>query len=147
MTKYNTESQSKDGKTELDPEDDAAYVNWGSLWRMPTKAQMDELREKCTWMWTTMNGVKGYQVTGPNNNTLFLPATGHYLGETLYEAGSNGNYWSRTLYSFYSYYANYLTFDYDSKGVVTAFFRISGYSVRAIRISYSHPLYLPYLDY
>lgn len=68
-----------DGKTELDPEDDAAYVNWGSLWRMPTK-QQTELRTQCTWTWTTRNEVKGHLVTDPNGNTLFLPAAGdrHY---------------------------------------------------------------------
>jgi hypothetical protein len=80
-----------DGKTELGPEDDAAYVNWGSSWRMPTKAQQDELRGNCTWTWTTRNGVNGQLVTGPNGNTIFLPAAGYRCDEVLCDVGSWGN--------------------------------------------------------
>ena len=81
-------------KTVLDPEDDAATANWGGAWRMPTKAEQDELRTKCKWDWTTQNGVNGYNVTGPNGNSIFLPAAG-YMGEgTLYDAGSRPYYWS-----------------------------------------------------
>lgn len=54
LTKYT----SNDSKTVLDPEDDAATVNWGGAWRMPTKAEQDELRNNCTWDWTTQKWCK-----------------------------------------------------------------------------------------
>lgn len=101
MTKYCTSSSygTVDNKTELDPEDDAAHVNWGGAWRMPTKAEQDELREKCTWTWTSQNGVKGYKVTGPNGNSIFLPAAGCRNDGSLLSAGSYGSYWSSSLYA------------------------------------------------
>ena len=139
MTKYCTDSSYGyngfvDNKTELDPEDDAAYVNWGSSWRMPSKEQQDELREKCTWTRTTQNGVNGYLVTGPNGNTLFLPAAGNRWGVSLNYVGSYGYYWSRTLYSSYPYYAYYLYFD---SGNVYWYYisRNYGFAVRAVRVS------------
>lgn len=85
---YNTQ-------TVFDLEDDAAYVNMGNDWRMPTYDELNELNTNCTWTWTTQNGNKGYKVTGPNGNSIFLPAAG-YSG--LYYVGSCGIYWSASLY-------------------------------------------------
>jgi len=101
FSKYNTDSQygEIDNKTELDPEDDAAYVNWGPEWRMPTAAQFNELRTQCTWEWTEVNGVPGQKLTGPNGNSIFLPASGQRSATSLSGQGSNGNYWSRELYA------------------------------------------------
>ena len=69
----------KDGKTRLDPEDDAAHVNWGGSWRMPTKDEFVELFNNCEWTDTTRNGVKGYLITskvpGYTSNSIFLPCT------------------------------------------------------------------------
>ena len=87
-----------DGKTVLDPEDDAAYVNWGSKWRMPTLEQFQELLDKCDWQWTKRNGVNGQLVTGPNGKSIFLPAAGGRTNR-LYNDGICGYYWSRTLCS------------------------------------------------
>ena len=100
FSKYNTDSQygEIDNKTELDPEDDAAYVNWGSNWRIPSVAQIDELLNQCTWQWTELNGVKGRLLTGPNGNTLFLPAAGQRSGANISSVGTNGIYWTRELY-------------------------------------------------
>ena len=102
ITKYCSDSDyGKDGftdnKTVLDPEDDAATANWGGAWRMPTYDEMDELKTKCTWTWTTQNGVNGYKVTGPNGNSIFLPAAGHMYEGTLDDAGLLGFYWSSSL--------------------------------------------------
>lgn len=104
MTKYCTISSYgyngfTDGKTELDPEDDAAYVNWGASWRMPSMEQIEELIDNCTWIWTQQNGVNGHLVTGPNGNTIFLPAVGFCMGNSHYDAGRSGDYWSRMLES------------------------------------------------
>ncbi|MBR3076094.1 MAG: hypothetical protein IKH11_10140, partial [Bacteroidales bacterium] len=96
QTKYNTNSSygTVDNKTVLDPEDDAAHVNWGGSWRMPTAEESDELITKCTWTWTTQNGVNGRLVTGPNGKSIFLPAAGLRYDTYLGSAGSNGYYWS-----------------------------------------------------
>ena len=64
-----------DSISTLFPEDDAAIVNLGKDWRMPTKAEIQELIDKCNWKWTTQNGVNGYKVTGPSGNHIFLPHT------------------------------------------------------------------------
>ena len=122
-----------DNKTELDPEDDAAYVNWGSSWRMPSVEQIQELCDNCTWQWTQRNGVNGQLVTGPNGNTLFLPAAGDRWEESLPGAGSNGWYWSRTL-NRGSSGAYYLNFSSD-RVYWSISYRFDGYSVRAVRVS------------
>ena len=80
---------------------------------MPTKAEQDELRTKCKWVWTTLNGVNGYKVVGPNGNSIFLPAAGCMYEGTLNDAGSYGNYWSSSLYTDSPYYAYYVYFNSD----------------------------------
>ncbi|MBE6292703.1 MAG: hypothetical protein E7091_09900 [Bacteroidales bacterium] len=99
LAKYCTSSSYGwvDNKTTLDLEDDVAHVQWGGSWRMPTKDEQDELRTKCDWEWTTMNGVEGYLVTGPNGNSIFLPAAGYRNGTDVRLPGSYGSYWSGTL--------------------------------------------------
>ena len=136
MTKYCNDSESgKDGftdnKTVLDPEDDAAAVNWGGAWRMPTKAEQDELRNNCTWTWTTQNGVNGYKVTGPNANSIFLPAAGIMYNSAFAYAGSPGYYLSSSLNSgcqsnAYSVYFNSDAVYWNSS------LRIDGQSVRPV---------------
>ena len=87
-----------DNKTTLEPEDDAAHMNWGGSWRMPTDAEWTELREQCTWTWTTQNGVNGYQVTSKtNSNSIFLPYAGYRLDTGLLNAGDYGTSWSSSL--------------------------------------------------
>ena len=100
LTKYNTNSYygAVDNKTQLELSDDVARANWGGSWRMPTKAEQDELRENCTWTWTTQNGVNGYKVTSKKNgNSIFLPAAGYRNGSSFDNAGSDGLYWSSSL--------------------------------------------------
>lgn len=105
MTKYCTNSNygTVDNRTTLTSSDDVATVKWGSKWRMPTKEEMEELDEDCTWTWTTQNGVKGMKVTGPNGNSIFLPAAGNRSGTDFGGRGSSGDYWSATLYGNNSY--------------------------------------------
>ncbi len=135
MTKYNK----TDGKTVLDPEDDAAHVNWGGDWRMPTGAEQDELcnSDNCTWTWTTDyngTGTKGYIVSSNaegNTNCIFLPAAGFRYYSSLYDAGSFGHYWSSSLSTSYPSHAYYLIFDSDGYDW-GRYFRYYGQSVRAV---------------
>ena len=93
-----------DGNGNLTSQYDAATANWGGDWRMPTYAEFNELRNNCTWTWTTQNGVNGYNVEGPNGNSIFLPAAGYRYGSSLGHAGSQGGHWSSTPYgSGYAY--------------------------------------------
>lgn len=128
LTKYCTYPKygSVDDKTVLDPEDDAAHVNWGGSWRMPTKAEQDELFTECTWISTTQNGVNGYKVTSKSNgNSIFLPAAGEREGSSLFSAGFAGHYWSSSLEA--DYYA-YFLYNFHSYGSL----RYDGLSVRAV---------------
>ncbi len=99
QTKYCTSSTygTVDDKTQLELADDAACANWGGQWRMPTDEEWTELRENCTWTWTTKNGVNGYEVKGTNGNSIFLPAAGYRYNDKLYDAGGDGRYWSSSL--------------------------------------------------
>ncbi len=144
LTKYCTDSYQgynsfHDDKRELDPEDDAAYVNWGPLWRMPTAEQQQELVENCTWTVTTLNGVKGRMATGPNGNTIFLPVAGNYVEDLalgycyLSYAGSWGHYWSRTLSSSPTYRAYILSIESGVHGN-SPHERYVGMTVRAVRV-------------
>ena len=134
QTKYCTKSSygTVDNKTQLELSDDAARANWGGSWRMPTRAEQDELRENCTWTWTTQNGVNGYKVTSKKNgNSIFLPAAGFRSGSSLYSAGSDGYYWSSSLYTGYPYFAWYVYFD-SSNVSRNDYNRRCGFSVRPV---------------
>lgn len=121
-----------DNKTELDLEDDAAYVNWGSGWRMPTDQQFDELRSECEWTWATLYGVDGYKVTGSNGKFIFLPAAGYRYDSSLSSAGSYGYYWSSSLWSNGPY--NAYGVDFGSSNVYRDDYgRYYGRSVRAVQ--------------
>ncbi|MBR1487676.1 MAG: Ig-like domain-containing protein [Bacteroidales bacterium] len=124
-------SGSPDNKFLLDPEDDVAHVKLGGRWRMPTSAEWQELRIKCTWTWTTSNGISGREVTGPNGNSIFLPAAGDWYGTSRYNAGSYGNYWSSSLYTSSSGYAWGVYF-YSSDVYGSSSYRYFGQSVRPV---------------
>ncbi len=94
MTKYNN----TDDNNILDATDDAATANWGGDWRMPTEAEQDELLTECTWTWIKLNGVEGYRVIGKNKKSIFLPAGGRYIDESIFEdTTTSGYYWSSSL--------------------------------------------------
>lgn len=101
ITKYFTPTTAP-----LEFSDDAARVILGGSWRMPTKAEQDELREKCTWTWTSLNGVNGYKVTGSNGNSIFLPAAGYRNNDSLNGVGTYGNYWSSLTFEIFTYYSD-----------------------------------------
>lgn len=119
QTKYNTNSSygMVDNKTTLDPEDDVAHVKWGGNWRMPTKAEQDELRTNCTWTWTTLNGVNGYRVTsnktGYTDRSIFLPAGGYRDDKEIVGVGDRGYYWTSSLKGVSPYIPACISFDSD----------------------------------
>ena len=135
LTKYN----SSDGKTTLDSEDDAAYVNWGDSCRMPTYGEFKELlnSDNCTWTWTSKSAsdgssINGYQVTSvKNGNSIFLPASGYRSGSCLYDHGSYGLYWSSTLGSYNTSRAYSLSF-YRGLFYNSDYYRYYGRTVRPV---------------
>lgn len=103
LTKYCTRSDYGivDNKTQLDLTDDAAYVNWGSGWRMPTIEEQEELRRGCTWTWMTLNGVRVCKVMSKTNgNCIFLPAAGFHDERGLNWADVWAECWSSSLGDF-----------------------------------------------
>lgn len=122
MTKYCPNAlccdpSSIDGKSVLDPEDDAATANLGSPWRMPTAEEIDELIKKCTWKRFIVNGKMACEVTGPNGKSIVLPAGGYGEETIFYFVGKSGNYWSNTIYTDRPTDAERLGFDNSVLGV------------------------------
>jgi len=140
INKYNMDSElgPVDNIVTLDSLDDVAHVKWGDNWRMPTQTEFNELINNCTWTWTSIKGVNGYQitsnVTGYTNNSIFLPAAGYRRETKLNDDGSCGCYWSSTLATLRqinSYYAMNLNIDsIDVNMSFTA--RFYGQSVRPV---------------
>ena len=110
---------------------DAARANWGGPWRLPTQAEMQELIDKCTWIWTSQGGHNGYRVTGPNGNSIFLPAAGYRLGSSLYYAGDFGSYWSSAPNESNARSACFLAFN-SSDHLLNWSYRSYGQSVRPV---------------
>jgi hypothetical protein len=114
----------------LELEDDAAYVNMGVKWRMPNTDEFQELIDYCTWTWTILNDVYGYQVTGPNGNSLFFPVI-------AYDTEIVGYYWTNTLNEWYADFADalYLYFEIPTninKYTMTGYTRFGASLVRAV---------------
>ena len=137
MTKYCIDSEygRVDNKTTLELSDDAAHVNWGGSWRMPTLAEQEELMDtnNCTWTWTTQNGVEGYKVRSrKNGNSIFLPAAGYRYNSDFYGAGYDGGYWSSSLYTIDNACAYYLSVDSSGEAWNYNLGRCRGRSVRPV---------------
>ena len=145
LYKYCTSSSygTVDNKKRLEAADDAATVNWGPSWRMPTGDEVDELRNKnnCSWTWYNegnmeFNGVAGYKVqskrAGYTDKYIFLPAAGRWESTTLYYAGSDGYYWSSSLLENTPCYALTLDFDDTSRDQFWRY-RCYGLSVRPVK--------------
>lgn len=92
---------------------DVAHVRWGDKWMIPNKRMMQELYEYCSTEWTTQNGVYGTKFTGPNGETIFLPAAGYYKEDQQIYPGVWGDYWSSTASEAITYGAYELYFKND----------------------------------
>jgi len=123
-----------DANDNLKPEYDAARVNLGSSWRMPTSAEFEELIDNCSSTWTNINGIRGRlftsKIQGYTDKSIFFPTSGSGHDAGLYDAGSCGYYWSSTLFNGNS--AGYLSFYSDAVSVCTSSRRYYGPSVRAV---------------
>ena len=120
----------------LAPEHDAAQVQWGGGWRMPTKQELSDLNSKCDWTWTTMNGVNGYVIRGRGDyasNSIFLPAAGYGDGTSLIDSGSRGYYWSSVPLSGSYNYSCYLCFYSGHHNTSDYYYRCLGQSVRPVQ--------------
>lgn len=121
-----------DGKTTLEPSDDAAAVNWGGDWTTPTPAQLQELFERCDAKWQdagdyAASSEAGYLLTGQNGNKLFLPAT----DGSSYYYNYCGYYWSSELSSSSTYSAQYYYFSSGSYSLRSNN-RYNGYAIRPV---------------
>jgi hypothetical protein len=98
LTKYCTRGDygSVDNKNCLELKDDAANFCWGDKWRIPTSTEIEELIGRCTWEGTSLNGVDGCKITGPNGNSIFLPYGG-LKDEYEISKPEFGWYWSSSL--------------------------------------------------
>ena len=116
----------------IDMAHDAARVNMGEPWQMPTDDQFLELYDNCTWERKTKNGVNGYLVTSKiNGNLLFFACSGVGSGTSWYGRGSDGGFWSSSLYS--STYGRRLLFFSGGVGPQSGNDRFNGFSVRAVQ--------------
>ena len=97
-----------------------------------SEVSQDELRNSCTWTWTTQNGVNGYTVTGANGNSIFLPAAGYCNGTHLSSSGSYGYYWSSSLGGSSSNGAYDLYFGSGLYDWGYCFGRLFGFTVRPV---------------
>ncbi len=86
-----------DNLSTLEPCDDAAHVLWGGKWRMPTRQEADELRILCSWEKVRYKGKKGCKITGPNGNSIFLPAAGHRSGVEFHSQNIGCTCWTSSV--------------------------------------------------
>ena len=92
MTKYD----GNDGRRVLDWNDDVVHTEKGGSWRMPSKAEWEELQSKCDWTETTLNGIRGFRIVSrTNSNSIFLPIAG-FMDDTQLRDGMRPRYWSST---------------------------------------------------
>ena len=136
LTKYCTNSSygTVDNKTTLEPEDDAATQLMGSEWRMPTKAEFDELLSGTTNEWTQMSSVNGWKFTSKTDTSkyIFIPAAGNCFDGSVGSVGGYDGVWSSSLETsspndaWSLYFNSGYCYMYDSN-------RYYGQSVRGVR--------------
>lgn len=119
-------------KKDIDLEHDAARVNLGEPWKMPTQEQFKELVDNCESEVATLKGYLGRCFTSKiNGNSIFMPFAGYIKGTSLYNRGSIGHYWSASLLS--AAYGYYLYFNSSNVYPADYYARFYGFSVRAVQ--------------
>lgn len=143
LKKYNTDGQYGviDNLTELEPEDDAAYVNWGGNWKTPTMDQLKELfnHDYTDWEFSQVHGVNGWLIMSKaNSNMIFIPFAGCYVEDDYTEVGEEGDYWSSTLYTHNCNSAWSVSFTEEGWNEGNQENRYLGFPVRAVINPSSH---------
>lgn len=141
ITKYcNNPSYGYNGYTDnltvLQSTDDAAttQLDGDNAWRIPTKEEWEELYQYTTPTWTNRNGIYGYLFTARNNdNYIFLPAAGHQYSSSPSYIGTQGYYWSSSLYLGDPNRSWYFSFLLESCDVYNSSFRYYGMTLRPVR--------------
>lgn len=113
----------------LVPEHDAAHINWGGTWRMPTKRDFQNLLDNCYWIWTFKNGVKGYDIRGKgafSGASIFLPCTCSGMRYSLTPEDSSCFYWSSDRNTFF------VDFNFETRGVSKLFQACVGLPIRPV---------------
>lgn len=128
LTKYTA----SDGLKQLQPEDDAATVNWGGNWSMPTPKQWKELYQHSSKEWVVRDTIAGMVFTGSNGNSIFLPAAGDYCMFNLVRPGELGQYWSKSVVVSDPGYAWSFSFYQHDYGMSQYYRRFNGRSVRPV---------------
>ncbi len=139
ITKYcrNGDFGVVDGRMELEPEDDVAFVNLGTGWRMPSRQQVEELINNCSSSWMLSNGIPGRVFrSNINNELIFMPAGGYFNGEYVRDYESTGLFWSRSFPTSAPYLAHGLAFSGGSVGwaKLNNLGRHNGCNVRAVYV-------------
>lgn len=129
ISKYND----NDRLTTLLPEDDAATVNLGTNWRMPTIKEFEELRQHTLRKYVEIKGVQGIELKGPNGNTIFFPANGYQRGNVVEFSGERCYYWSSTRSKIYHFYAYYIEMSKEETNI-HSILRYDGYTIRPVRV-------------
>ncbi len=137
LTKYCFDGKwgTVDRYIELVHEDDAAHVNWGNGWRMPSADQIRELIKYCNWEWTFIDNISGCKfVSTINGNSLFFPAAGWYIDTSIEKAGAYGTYASRSIYGYNPAhnYRLYIHFEGSFGWGCSNRFRFLGQSIRPV---------------
>lgn len=124
---------------ELKPSYDAATVNWGEEWKMPNKQECEELIQLCKWEWCKVGKTNGYQITGPNGNSIFIPASGYKYKSSENYVGKGGGILSSTCDDDnYSLYCVAICTD-KTKHYLSRYLRYEGRAIRPVlaKINYS----------
>lgn len=111
---------------------DVARSKWSMGWRVPMKAEFEELMNYCSWEWTTVNDRTGYKIVGRNGNSIFLPAAGCRFGDSLHHGMTQGTYWSSSPYDGGGSKSACCLLIYKGVHQILSYYRYNGYSVRPV---------------
>ena len=127
FTKYTSAGEA------LELEDDAAHINMGGDWHMPTNDQIIELLDNKTSTWTAQDGVKGRLFTSKKDETksIFIPASGYAWDGSIYNSGKLCYAWSSMLSSKYVNYGMSFNF-FISRVYESYYYRSLGFPIRGV---------------
>ncbi len=113
---------------------DVAHVKWEGNWHMPTKEQMELLKDRCKKEWDTYKRVEGMRFIGPNGNSIFMPAAGGTWYDSNSYVGYSGEYWSSTYSTGKSnVYDDAYILGFDNESIELYYVnRAAGHSIRAV---------------